>query len=85
MKRSTRTRVGRLLAGLFALTLLAAACGDDSSTEAGSTTTMGEHGGDHDQPIDVSDLDPTPAVAVEVTEDPKAGWNLNFTATGHEL
>jgi hypothetical protein len=72
-----------MLAAMFALVLVAAACGDDDSQDAGATTTVAEH--DHDQTVDVSDLDPTPSVAVEVTEDPMAGWNLRFDATGHEL
>jgi sugar/nucleoside kinase (ribokinase family) len=79
------TRGRSLLALLFALTLVVAACGDDADTQSAPTTTAAEHGDKHNEPVDVSDLDPTPTVAVTVVEDPMSGWNLSFDSTGHEL
>ena len=85
MHPRTLRHTTRLLAVVFALVFVAAACGDDGDTGESSATTMAAGSHDHDEPVDVSDLDPTPGVTAEVTQDPKAGWNLAFQTTGHEL
>jgi hypothetical protein len=43
------------------------------------------HGHGQAEPLDASSFDPTPTVTVDVTEDPKSGWNLHATFEGHEL
>lgn len=85
MQSRTIARGGRLVAALFALVLVVAACGDDGDSQDAAATTRAEHDGDHDETVDVSDLDPTPSVTVEVTEDPTSGWNLHAEVEGHEF
>ncbi|UCC92809.1 MAG: hypothetical protein JSW25_09130 [Thermoplasmata archaeon] len=43
----------------------------------------GGHG--HGEPMEVPDDVPTPAVEIDVTEDPKAGWNLQVQTTNFEF
>ncbi len=61
---------------------------EDDMAEDGMAEDDGEPGGEHGHggdAVDVSDLDPAPAVSLEATADPKGGFNLHVVATGHRI
>lgn len=79
----------RALRGLFVATglvLLAAACGDsDTTTSTAAPTTEAGHAHDHDDVQEVAADAPAPTVAIEMLEDPMAGWNLRIDLTDFRL
>ena len=82
-----RIRAIRGLLVAAGLIFVAAACGDsDNNTrsDAGTPSTMatGHH---HEGVTDVDPSLPTPLVAIDVSEDPKSGWNLRIDIENFRL
>ena len=81
--RSPRTRPARLLAALLALTLLAAACGDDGDGEAAGDTATG--GGDASGNIEISGsstVEPISALVAEQFQGQNPGVAISVEGPG---
>lgn len=82
MKTSSRA-LRRVLIALAALAVLAAGCGNDSTTSAGEDApTTTEHS--HAAVEDVT-YTPVPSLSIEVLEDPMSGWNLHASVENFRL